>query len=107
MAVGDEDYLTSSMAAEAVAMATELATLRLRNGDIRGALAATDVGLHVIPLHDQLTELSIQAWMASGERRTAIAVYEAYERATAARGEAVAPEIARLRNELLRTVTSE
>ncbi|MDP9387049.1 MAG: bacterial transcriptional activator domain-containing protein [Actinomycetota bacterium] len=103
----DEDYLASSIAAEAVTMATELTTLRLQAGDIRGALAATDVGLHVIPLHDQLTELSIQAWIASGERRTALSVYEAYERATAARGEAVAPEIARLRNELLRAVMPE
>ncbi|MDP9389087.1 MAG: bacterial transcriptional activator domain-containing protein [Actinomycetota bacterium] len=102
----DEDYLSSSTAAEAVAMATELATLRLQSGDIRGALAATDVGLRVIPLHDQLTELSMQAWIACGERRTALSVYEAYERATAARGEAIAPEIARLRNELLRAMTS-
>ncbi|MBW3642291.1 MAG: bacterial transcriptional activator domain-containing protein [Actinobacteria bacterium] len=103
----DQEYLSSSTAAEAVAMATELTTLRLQGGDIRGALAATDVGLRVIPLHDQLTELSMQAWIASGERRTALSVYEAYERATAARGEAVCPEIARLRNELLRAVTTE
>lgn len=101
----DEDYLTSSMAAEAVSMSTELASLRLQTGDIRGSLAAAGVGLQVIPLHDQLTELSMQAWIASGERRTALSIYEAYERATAARGEAVAPEIARLRNELLREAT--
>lgn len=86
-------------------MSTELASLRLQTGDIRGSLAAAGVGLQVIPLHDQLTELSMQAWIASGERRTALSIYEAYERATAARGEAVAPEIARLRNELLREAT--
>ena len=103
----DEGYLASSMAAQAVTMVTELATLRLQVGDVRGALSATDLGLRVIPLHDQLTELSIQAWIAGGDRRTALAVYEAYERATAARGEAVAEEIAHLRNELLRAANPD
>ena len=103
----DQDYLAGTLAGQAVTMVIELASLRLQAGDVRGTLAATDVGLAVIPLHDQLTELSMQAWMASGDRRTALAVYEAYERATAARGESVAAEIAHLRNELMRATAPE
>jgi hypothetical protein len=101
------DDLSPSMAAEAASAAMELANLRLQAGDVRGALAATDVGLQVIPLHDELTRLSMQAWITDGDRRRALAVYEAYERATAARGEAVAPEVAQLRNELLRAVSPD
>lgn len=99
------DDFVSDMSVDVVDMILELAQLRLQAGDMRGAVAAASVGLRVIPLHEQLTELSMQAWTASGERRRALDVYEAYERAVAARGEEVAPEIARLRNELLRAVS--
>ncbi|HVF74818.1 MAG TPA: bacterial transcriptional activator domain-containing protein [Acidimicrobiales bacterium] len=98
------DDLVSDMSVDVVDMILDLAQLRLQAGDMRGAVEAAGVGLRVIPLHEQLTELSMQAWTASGERRRALDVYEAYERAVAARGEEVAPEIARLRNELLRAV---
>jgi DNA-binding SARP family transcriptional activator len=103
----DEEFLSSNVAIEAVAMVTELATLRLKAGDVRGALEATDAGLRVIPLHDQLIELSMQAWITVGDRNAALAVYESYERATAARGEEVAAEIAELRNRLLRAATTD
>jgi DNA-binding SARP family transcriptional activator len=103
----DEEFLSSKVAIEAVAMVTELATLRLKAGDVRGALEATDAGLRVIPLHDQLIELSMRAWMAVGDRNAALAVYESYERATAARGEEVAAEIADLRNQLLRAAATD
>jgi hypothetical protein len=96
----DEEYLASALAGDAVAMPTELATQRLQAGDMYGALAATDAGRWVIPMHDQLTELSLRASIAAGDRRRAVAVYEAYERAAAARREPVAQEIVELRNEL-------
>ena len=67
----DLEHTASRLAVQAVSVATDLATLRLQAGDIRGALDATDVGLRVIPSHDQLIELSIRAWMANGDRRTA------------------------------------
>jgi hypothetical protein len=102
----DEDYVASSVAADAASFAHLLATLRLEMGDVRGALAATEAGLRIIPLHDQLTELSMQALVAGGDRRSALAVYEAYERAVVARGEAVADEVALLRNELVRATTA-
>lgn len=103
----DEGYLASSIAVEVVNYVIELATRCLGLGDVRGALAATTAGLRVIPLHNQLTELSMHAWIADGNPETALAMYEAYERATAARGESVDERIARLRNGLLREGRAE
>jgi hypothetical protein len=73
---------------------------------VADVLAATEAGLRIIPGHEELVRLSIQAWVDKGDRRTALRVYETYERAAAARDEQVAPAIAKLRNQLLRAAGS-
>jgi len=85
-----------------VETATRLAALRLEAGDLRGASEASELGQAVIPFHDECTALAIQALAASGDRTAALAKYEDYERQAIAQGESVAPEIAKLRNALLR-----
>lgn len=92
----DDEYLASTIAADVVDTVCELVELRLATGDPRAALASIGVGLRVIPSHERLTELSIEAWLMAGERRTARAVFEAYKRGASVRGDAVMPEIARL-----------
>ena len=84
-------------------MATLLATLRLNAGDMRGAAEASDLGHAVIPFHDECTALAIQALVAGGDRSAALAKFDDYERQAIARGEAIAPEVAKVRNDLLRT----
>jgi len=98
----DDQSIRSRLAVQAVELATRLATLRLEAGDLRGASEASDLGHAVIPFHDECTALAIQALAASGDRSSALAKCEDYERQAMARGEAVAPEVAKLRNDLLR-----
>jgi DNA-binding SARP family transcriptional activator len=102
----DEQFVASSLAVKAAGMAIDLATSRLRAGEVADALVATEAGLRIIPGHEELVRLSIQAWVDKGDRRTALRVYETYERAAAARDEQVAPAIAKLRNQLLRAAGS-
>lgn len=100
---GDDQSLRSRLAVQSVEMATKLAALRLEAGDMRGASEASDIGQAVIPFHDECTALAIQALAAAGDRPAALAKYEDYERQAIARGESVAPEVAKVRNDLLRT----
>lgn len=98
----DDQALRSRIAVQAVELAAELARFRLAAGDLRGAAEAGDLGHSVIPFHDECTVLAIQALAGAGDRTAAIARYEDYERQAMARGEAIAPEVARVRNEMLR-----
>ena len=98
----DDQSVRSRLAVQAVEMATRLATLRLEAGDMRGASDASDLGHAVIPFHDECTALAIQALAAAGDRPAALAKYEDYERQAIARGEAIAPAVAKVRNDLLR-----
>ena len=99
----DDQSLRSRLAVQSVEMATQLAGLRLEAGDMRGASEASDIGHAVIPFHDECTALAIQALAAAGDRPAALAKYDDYERQAIARGESVAPEVAKVRNDLLRT----
>jgi hypothetical protein len=99
----DDNHLSSNMAMAASALATDLAALRLQLGQTAAAVAATTVGLQVIPGNDELTRLRIQACIDGGDRREAWSVYEEYARRTAARGEDIHPDIVELRNQLTRT----
>jgi hypothetical protein len=98
----DDQSLRSRLAVQAVELATRLATFRLEAGDVRGAAEAADLGHAVIPFHDECTALSIEALAAGGDRAGALARFDDYERQAIARGESIAPEIAKLRNTLLR-----
>ena len=98
----DDNHLSSNVAMVGSSLATELAELRLQAGQTDAAIAATSVGLEVIPGNEELIRLRIQACIDSGDRRAAFKAYEKYEGAAAARGESVGPAIAALRNELLR-----
>jgi hypothetical protein len=98
----DDDHLCSKQAGVASALATELADLRIRLGQMPEAVEATMVGLRVIPNGDELTRLQIEAYLAAGERQEALAVFDDYERATAGRGEDIDVEIAKLRNQMRR-----
>jgi hypothetical protein len=99
----DDNHLSSNMAMAASALATDLAALRLQLGQTADAVAATTVGLQVIPGNDELTRLRIQACIDGGDRREAWSVYEEYARRTAARGEDIHPDIVELRNQLTRS----
>jgi DNA-binding SARP family transcriptional activator len=98
----DDQSVRSRLAVQAVEMATQLATLRLQAGDMRGASDASELGHAVIPFHDECTALAIQALAAAGNRPAALAKYDDYERQAMSRGEAIAPEVAKVRNDLLR-----
>jgi DNA-binding SARP family transcriptional activator len=99
----DDQSVRSRLAVQAVEMATQLAALRLEAGDMRGASEASELGHAVIPFHDECTALAIQALAAAGDRPAALAKYDDYERQAMSRGEAIAPEVAKVRNDLLRT----
>lgn len=92
----DDEYLASTIAVDVVDAVCELVVHRLAAGDPRAALNSIGLGLRVIPSHERLTELSIEAWLRVGERRMARAVFEAYKRGASVRGDVVMPEIARL-----------
>ncbi len=99
----DENHLSTNLAMLGSAIATELAAQRLKAGQTDTAIEATTVGLEVIPNNEELIRLRMQACIDGGDRRAALNVYEKYVGATTARGESIGPEIAALRNELLRT----
>jgi hypothetical protein len=98
----DQHHLTSSLAMAASGLATDLAALYFQAGDVGGALEATEVGLRVIPGHEELTRLKIQACIEAGDRAGALVVYEEYERTVMGNDEMVHPAIAKLRDELLK-----
>jgi hypothetical protein len=98
----DQHHLTSGLAMAASGLATDLAALYFKVGDVGGALEATEVGLRVIPGHEELTRLKIQACLEAGDRAGALVVYEEYERTVMGNDEMVHPAIAKLRDEILR-----
>jgi DNA-binding SARP family transcriptional activator len=100
---GDDQSLRSRYAIQTVELATHLARLRLAAGDLRGAAEAAEIGHTVIPFHDECTALAIEALAQGGDHPAARARYDDYERRAMTSGEPVAPEVARVRNHLLRT----
>jgi hypothetical protein len=80
-----------------------LAALRLKLGQPARAVEATAAGLKVIDHGDELTRLQIEAHLAAGDRQEAWIVYEEYERVTTGRGEDIDPDIAELRNQMMRS----
>ena len=99
----DESPLYHNMGMAGSALATRLAELRLEAGQTDAVIDAATAGERVIPGNNKLVRLRMQACIDSGDRRGALVVYEKYAAAAAQRGDSIAPEIADLRNDLLRT----
>ena len=85
-------------------VAQELARRCLTHGDVDGVLAATAVGLGVLPGHEELVCLRMRALAAAGDRSAVRREFAGYERAVLAdpwSGGELADPVVALRNELL------
>ena len=72
--------LASNLVVSAIGVATDLAQRCLAVGDLDGVFAATAHGLRVLPGHDELVCLRMQAHGANGDRAGVRQEYETYER---------------------------
>lgn len=101
----DAEGLTSNLVLLAVSTTGALASRYLDLGDIDGVFWATARGLRVVPGHEELVGLRMQAYARRGDRAGVRAEWESYERVIAADawsdGEP-SPKLVRLRTELLR-----
>jgi LysM repeat protein len=100
----DAEGLTSAAIVTVTAAAAEMAEHCLDLGDVEGVFWATGQGLLVLPGHEELISLRMQAHAAEGDLAGVRAEWEAYERALAAdpwSDGAVSPKLVRLRADLL------
>lgn len=100
----DAEGLTSQLVLLATSAASELAAHCLSLGDIDGVFAATGRGLRVLPGHEELIGLRMQAYARAGDHAGVRHEWESYERVITADpwsdGEA-SPKLVELRRELL------
>lgn len=99
----DTSGLTSELVLLVVSAATELASRCLERGDIEGVFWATGQGLAVLPGHEELVGLRMQAHGAAGDYAGVRAVWAEYERSLVDPwGDSEAsPKLVRLRRQLL------
>ncbi|MDJ0767996.1 MAG: LysM peptidoglycan-binding domain-containing protein [Ilumatobacter sp.] len=100
----DAEGLTSTLVLLATSAATELAAHCLSVGDIDGVFLATGRGLRVLPGHEELIGLRMQAHARAGDHAGVRQEWESYERVITADpwsdGEP-SPKLVELRRELL------
>lgn len=100
----DAEGLTSNLVLLATSAATELAAHCLSVGDIDGVFSATGRGLQVLPGHEELIGLRMQAHARAGDHAGVRQEWESYERVVTADpwsdGEP-SPKLVDLRRELL------
>jgi nucleoid-associated protein YgaU len=99
----DASGLTSEVVLLVVSAATEMASRCLELGDVDGVFWATRQGLVVLPGHEELVGLRMQAHAAAGDLAGVRSVWEEYLRSLAgdAWGETPSPKLVRLRQQLL------
>lgn len=98
----DESHLSSAVAMAGCELASLLAELRLQDGQTDDAIEATSTGLLVIPGNEALIGLGMRACVDGGDRSAAKRMYHNYAAVVSARGESVGPQLAAIRDELLR-----
>jgi nucleoid-associated protein YgaU len=102
----DSEALSSELVVLATSAAAELASRCLSIGDVDGAFWSTAQGLRVLPGHEQLVCLRMEAHACRGDLSGVRAEFQAYERVVLADpwgSEALAPKVAATRNRLLHT----
>lgn len=99
----DSSGLTSEVVLLVVGAATEMASRCLELGDVDGVFWATRQGLVVLPGHEELVGLRMQAYAATGDLAGVRSVWEEYLRSLAgdAWGDSPSPKLVRLRQQLL------
>jgi LysM domain len=100
----DEDALPSGLTHLATSTTAELAQRCLDAGDIDGVFAATATGLRILPGHDELVCLRMQAHHRLGNTAGVRSEYAAYERVIVNEcgGESdPSPRVSRMRSQLL------
>ncbi len=100
----DEDALPSGITHLATSTTAELAQRCLDAGDIDGVFAATATGLRILPGHDELVCLRMQAHHRLGNTAGVRSEYAAYERVIVNEcgGESdPSPRVSRMRSQLL------
>jgi LysM domain len=100
----DEDALPSGLTHLATSTTAELAQRFLDAGDIDGVFAATATGLRILPGHDELVCLRMQAHHRLGNTAGVRSEYAAYERVIVNEcgGESdPSPRVSRMRSQLL------
>jgi LysM domain len=100
----DEDALPSGLTHLATSTTTELAQRCLDAGDIEGVFSATATGLRILPGHDELVCLRMQAHHRLGSTAGVRSEYAAYERVILSDGGGESdpsPRVSRMRSQLL------
>jgi two-component SAPR family response regulator len=100
----DAEALPSQLTLLTISVAIELGRRCLAQGDIDGVLDATASGLAVLPGHEELVCLRMQAHAASGDRAAVRQEFAGYERAVVAdpwSGGELSDRVLALRAELL------
>jgi nucleoid-associated protein YgaU len=104
----DSEALSSELVVLATSAAAELAARCLTIGDVDGTFWSTAQGLRVLPGHEQLVCLRMEAHAARGDLSGVRAEFQAYERVVLADGwgsDALASKVVATRHRLLRTAT--